>query len=126
MCLVTKRNKCDENQCDENPPTDQWSWYRTNDGTVSHPEAIPLPQDDSPLLPNAPSVEARGEVEQQPTGGSCVHHSLRRGEIALGWDDHSVNTHGGELAACCTGKTFDAWLVHERESLGLSPATTRG
>jgi hypothetical protein len=129
--------KCDK--CDGIHPTDQCPWFRTKDGTArtrtSHPDAVPLPQDERPpLLPNSPSVEVRGEVEQQPEDGSCLYHSLRRGEIALGRAGRSARTIRQELAEFCrdehdtrcSGKTLDEWLVHERgDSLTMGEYTRR-
>ena len=74
------------------------------------------------LIADAPPIECRGKVEQQPGDGSCLYHSLRRGERELGLPAATALALGQSLAAFVkanaslrvAGKSLTAWLKLER------------
>ena len=75
-------------------------------------------EDRPPLLPDAPPIECRGKVEKQLGDGSCLYHSLRRGERELCLPDATALALRQSLAAFVKanagvrvcGKSLTAWL----------------
>ena len=72
-------------------------------------------------MPDVPPVEASSKLERQPSDGSCLYHSLARGEKALAWRGTPHAELRRELAAWIktnstlqfNGKTVSAWLQSE-------------
>jgi hypothetical protein len=124
---MTCDTKC--GKCDGFHPTESCPWFRAADGSArprrNHPDAVPLPVEDRPpLLPVAPPIECRSKVEEQLGDGSCMYHSLRRGERELGLPDATALALRQSIAAfvkanaghVVCGKSLTAWLKLEQGS----------
>ena len=109
------RVRCD--RCDGFHPSEKWPQFRKP--REDHRDARPLPQNERPpLVPDSPVLEATGSLEKQLMDGSCLYHSLVRGERALGLPSTSHVVLRSNLASWVrengrrmfNGKSVAAWL----------------
>ena len=98
------------------PSGEHFKWPR---GT--HKDARCMPVEERPALPDVAPVEAIGKLIKQPGDGSCLYHSLSRGEWELGRRGTPHAELRRELAMWVksngplpfNGKTVSAWLESE-------------